>query len=307
MLNDKGCKTLSDVKKKSAFVAVVGRPSVGKSTLINLFCGGKVSIVSPEPQTTRNRIRGIVNREQGQLVFVDTPGRHTSDKAFNRKLTSASDSVLHDSDIIIYMLDCTRAPGEEELACVNAVLSAPPDVLQNNTIVVLNKTDIKSNEMESALSFLGNKLSCISKEKIFQISCKTQTGTDALLEALYEIAPTGPEYYPGDCYTDQDVKFRIAEIVREKTINNVKEEIPHAIYVEVTDVNLKNDKTLYADVVIHVERESQKGIVVGKGGAKIKDIRLSALKDLHEIFDWNVILNIRVKCTPNWKSKFSVE
>lgn len=291
--------------KKATFVAVVGRPSAGKSTLINALCGQKVSIVSPVPQTTRNTVRGIVNREEGQLVFVDTPGRHISEKKLNRKLVALSDRAMEESELVLYLIDVSRTVGkeEEELARAVQYSRAYPD----RTVVALNKIDERRASPQTVHTFLRETLTAIPQERQLEISAKNGTGLDQLLALLYQLAPEGPALYPEDTYTDQDVQFRIAEIIREKAINNLREELPHSIYVDVADTELRDEgRRLWVRAFILVERESQKGIVVGKGGDMIKQIRQSAQKDLNRIFNWKVELDLRVKVAPDWRQNDEV-
>jgi GTP-binding protein Era len=283
--------------KKSAFVAVVGRPSAGKSTLLNRFCGEKVAIVSPVPQTTRNAIRGIVNRDEGQLVFIDTPGRHVSDKKLNKKLMDVGSKVLGESELVLYVLDSTRKAGEEERAV--ASMLAP---IVDRVVAAINKIDASEANADATRAFLAEALPTLAPERITLVSARKKDGVEDLLTLLYKLAPVGDPMYPEDYYTDQEVDFRVAEIIREKAINRLSEELPHAIYVEVEDTELRDEGTrLWVRAFIIVERESQKGIVVGKGGEMIKAIRLSAQKSMNEIFDWKVDLDLRVKVGKDWR------
>jgi GTP-binding protein Era len=281
--------------KKAAFVAVVGRPSAGKSTLVNQICGEKVAIVSAVPQTTRNAIRGIVNREQGQLVFIDTPGRHKSDKKFNKKLTDISGRAANDSDIVLYLLDASRPPGPEE-AEIASLLSPHAD----RTIAAINKMDLNKNCV-GFHEFIADALPGVG-ERCFEISAKNNAGIEKLLSSLYDMAEEGEPFYDEEFYTDQEVDFRIAEIIREQAINRLRQELPHALYVEVADAQLNEEtQKLWVRAFIVVEREAQKGMVVGKGGAMIKAIRLAALKELKKIFDWKIDLDLRVKTGKDWR------
>ena len=283
-----------EINTKCAIVAIVGRPSVGKSTLLNKMCGEKVAIVSKVPQTTRNAIRGIVNREQGQLVFVDTPGRHASQKKFNKKLMEVSQRALNDCDIVLYVLDAVRAPAEEEEEV--ASLLTP---LADKVIAAVNKIDLAGADMLRAKEFILQNLPAVG-EKVFQVSANTGQGIDELLCALYEIAPPGQALYDEEYYTDQETGFRIAEIIREQAINRLRQELPHSLYVDIADMEF-NDPVLWVRAFIIVERESQKGIVVGKNGEMIKAIRLAALKNLKRIFDWKIDLDLRVKTGKDWR------
>jgi GTP-binding protein Era len=292
---------------KAAFVAVVGRPSAGKSTLLNRVCGEKVAIVSAVPQTTRNAIRGIVNREQGQLVFVDTPGRHNSEKKFNKKLVEVSDRAVEESDLLLYVIDSSRAPGAEE-AEVAALAAAHVD----RAIVAVNKTDFKGADCACARAFLAEQLPALPESRVFNISAKTGEGVDALLAAIFDMAGEGEAYYGEDYYTDQEVNFRIAEIIRGEAVNRLREELPHSLYVEVADSEFSEASepggraSLWVRAFIIVERESQKGMVVGSGGEMIKAIRLAALTGLRQIFDWKIELDLRVKTGKDWRHNDAV-
>ena len=284
---------------KSAVVALIGRPSVGKSSLVNLLCKAKVAIVSPSPQTTRNAIRGIVNREEGQLVFIDTPGRHISEKKFNKKLMDLSDRTLQEAEIILYVLDCSRPIGQEEEAVAEKLIP-----FQDRCIAVINKIDL-SEDTQNYHNFLDLKLPGINAERRFEISCFNRDAPDAILDCLYKMAPMDQPLYPEDYYTDQDMNFRISEIIREKAINRLRQELPHSIYVEVADLELKDraegGQRLWVRAFIITERESQKGMIVGKGGEKIKAIGEAARKELNRIFDWKVELDLRVKTGKDWR------
>jgi len=249
-------------EKKCAFAAILGRPSVGKSTLLNKMCGGKVAIVSKVPQTTRNAIRGIVNRERGQLIFIDTPGRHNSQKKFNKKLMEVSARALEESDLVLYVMDASRAPGAEEDEITS--LLAP---LAEKTIAAVNKMDAPGADFKRAEDYIAQRLPAV-KDRCFVVSANTGQGIDALLSALYDLAPEGGALYGDEYYTDQETGFRIAEIIREQAINRLRQELPHSLYVDIADMEFSdsrpaeshpNDKKLWVRAFIIVERESQKG------------------------------------------------
>ncbi|WP_461245900.1 GTPase Era [Treponema sp. R6D11] len=287
----------SDIKKcvRCAFTAIIGRPSVGKSTLLNKMCGKKVAIVSSVPQTTRNAIRGIVNREEGQLIFVDTPGRHSSEKKMNKKLMEVSTRALTESELVLYVLDAVRAPGVEEEEI--AALLAP---LAEKTIIAVNKMDSNGADFNRAKEFITARMPSLASERIFAVSAETGSGIDELLRALFALAPEGQPLYGDEYYTDQDTGFRIAEIIREQAINRLRQELPHSLYVDIADMEFKDEK-LWVRAFIIVERESQKGMVVGKGGDMIKAIRLASLKEFKKIFDWKIDLDLRVKTGKDWR------
>jgi GTP-binding protein Era len=284
-------------KKKAAFVAVVGRPSVGKSTLVNLFCGQKVSIISKAPQTTRNAIRGIVNRGAGQLVFVDTPGRHESERKLNKKLLDVSNRSIDDAEIILYVLDASRKPGSEEDAIA---LKLKP--LAGQCLALINKTDIPNADPSTVKNFLRGRLPDLPEKRIFTVSALHDTNVEDIINALFEMACEGEAFYPEDYYTDQELTFRISEIIREQAVTRLREELPHALYVETADAELRDEgKRLWVRAFIIMERESQKGMVVGKDGTVIKAIRQGAQKELNRIFDWKVELDLRVKTARDWR------
>jgi GTP-binding protein Era len=293
--DDTTCANAKCARTKCAFTVIIGRPSAGKSTLLNRICARKVAIVSSVPQTTRNAIRGILNRDEGQLIFVDTPGRHTSEKKMNKKLMDVSARALQDCDLVLYVLDAVRAPGieEEEIASLISPLS-------EKTVVAVNKMDVSGADFNRAKEFLTLRLPSLAAERIFAVSAETGTGVDDLLGALFTLAPEGQPLYDKEYYTDQQTEFRIAEIIREQAINRLRQELPHSLYVDIADMEFKEEK-LWVRAFIIVERESQKGMVVGKGGEMIKAIRLAALKELKLIFDWKIDLDLRVKTGKDWR------
>jgi GTP-binding protein Era len=278
---------------KSAFVAIAGRPSAGKSTLVNALCGEKVSIVSPVPQTTRNAVRGIVNKSQGQLVFLDTPGYHISEKKLNLRLREVSAEAFADADIVLYLVDATRKPGPEEEAIAAALVPA-----KDRLVAAINKMDSPEADPDASLLFITGKFPGV---KVFEISALEGSGLDELLVALYARAPEGPAWYPEEYYTDQEPVFRIAEIIREKVFLHTRDELPHAVYVSYEDSVRGADDSLSAQYDLVVERESQKGMLIGKGGSMIKRIREEAEADLAGIFDYEVRLKLSVRVDPDWK------
>jgi len=310
-------------QKKAAFTAVVGRPSTGKSTLINTICGQNVAVVSPVPQTTRNAIRGIVNREQGQLVLVDTPGIHISEKKFNRRLSDTAFRTASESDLILYVLDASRAPGPEEEAIaekiagkvpVTAPLVNAPPVTVAPLVAAVNKMDLPSADFDRAAAFLKERFPALDAKRIIPVSAKNNQGIDLLLASLFDLAPEGDAFYPEDYYTDQEIDFRIAEIIRGAALPFLRQELPHAVYVEVADRELRpaeqrspesrkgaETQRLWVRAFIICERESQKGMIVGKDGKIIKAIGEASRKELNQIFDWKVDLDLRVKTGKDWR------
>jgi GTPase len=281
---------------KSGFVSIIGRPSSGKSTLLNALCGYKVSIVSPVPQTTRNKIRGIVNKEAGQLVFVDTPGFHMSEKRLNLHLKDLVVSNLDEADLVLYVVDVTRPPKDEEKLLLEIVADN-----RKKTVAAINKIDAAPGGSKVMREFLETGL---DSERIFEISATEGLGLEELTEALYTYAPEGDLMYPEDMYTDQAPEFRASEIIREKAINRMRQEVPHSIFASIEDMEVsENGEGLWIRACLNVERESQKGMVVGKGGKMIRSIRLAAQKELTEIFPYKIDLDLRVKVVRDWRKK----
>jgi GTPase len=283
---------------KTALVTIIGRPSAGKSTFLNTASGEPVSIVSPIPQTTRNAIKGIVNTSLGQLVFIDTPGYHESEKKLNIRLRSLTADQLEAADCILYLIDTTRDCGEEE-TLITALVSTHTDKL----VIGLNKIDRPESRPEKARTFIKEAIPALPESRICEISAKDDTGINELLGKLYELAPVAPHLYPEEFYTDQEVDFRIAEVIREQAINRLEQEIPHAVYVQIADMEMKKANLLWVRAFLCVERDSQKGIVIGKGASMIKTIRVESIKALRKIFPYRVDLDLQVKVDKNWRQR----
>ena len=292
-------KNENNEKLKTAVVAIIGRPSAGKSTFLNTACQEPVSIVSPVPQTTRNAIKGIVNTSLGQLIFIDTPGYHESEKKLNLRLRNVTESQLEGIDAVLYVIDATRVPGDEEALTAKLI-----EKLASKTVVAINKTDLKTARPLEIRKFISTVLPEIPGERILEMSAEKDEGINEVLRALYDISPEGEPVYDEEIYTDQDLTFRICEVIRGEAINRLSDEIPHAVYVDVADVEHRNEgKKLWIRAFLCVERESQKGIVIGKGAAKIKEIRMAAQKKLSEIYIQKIDLDLQVKVNKNWRQK----
>lgn len=281
---------------KCGSVAVIGRPSSGKSTLVNTICEMKVSITAATPQTTRNAIRGMYTDSRGQLIFTDTPGYHIGGQKLNVKLQETAVGSLADSDMVLYVLDPTRKGGSEEEAICTLLGKVKAPI-----VAVINKSDIATEDQQlQARAFLHDHL---PSAEVLTASGLRDKGVDEILIALFSHAPEGPLLYPEGERTDQSLEFRISEIIREKAIATVTDEIPHAIYIELADLeNQKATNTIWIRAFIVVETESQKGIVIGKGGANIKRIRVAAFKAIKKIFPGRKLqLDLSVKAQPKWR------
>lgn len=276
--------------------------------MINGLCREKVSIVSPVPQTTRNTIRGIYNDDRGQIVFLDTPGLLDATKKINLRMREIVLGSLEEADALVYTVDTTRPPGPEEeyVASIVSELTIP-------RVVATTKHDHPDSNPDRTVSFLesrgmGNVPTVALRglgtpDSVSPVSASPETvasGLDELLNTIFPLLPQGDQWYPEDHYTDQDPHFRIAEIVREQCINRAREEVPHALYVEVSDLE-QREKYLWARVFVLVERSSQQGILVGKKGATITAIRKESERVLSEIFPLPVRLSVQVKTRPRWR------
>lgn len=282
---------------KCASVAIIGRPSSGKSTLLNTICESKVSITSPTPHTTRNAIRGIYTDSRGQLIFTDTPGYHLSEKKFNKKMQDIAVSSLEETDAVLYIMDATRKPGDEEDS-ITYMLSG----LTVPVVCCINKKDILSDkQIEEAQEYLKRSM---PGRVVLVASAKADEGVDEILIELFKHAPEGELLYDENTWTDQDLEFRVSEIIREKAMNSVTAEIPYAIMVEVSDLEYNAEEgKVWIRAFITVERESQKGIMVGKGGENIKKIRIASFKEIKKIFPGSKLeLDLRVRVNGKWKS-----
>ena len=283
---------------KSGFVAVVGRPNVGKSTLVNRLVGQKVSITSPRPQTTRSPIRGVRNGPGYQAVFVDTPGSQKPRDTLRARMQEQVLDSLSESDVILFLLDAPGAAreigtGDRYVARLVAESGTP-------AFACLNKIDLLPKRAQ-ALPIVGEIAPLAEWREIFPISATDGTNVQPLLESVVESLPPGPRYFPEGTITDFPESLILAEFVREKALNVLREEVPHAVAVEIDDVERKENVTVvYA--IIHVERATQRMIVLGKGGKTIKQIGTEARRDVERLLGTRIYLDLKVKVSPGWRS-----
>ncbi|UGQ16317.1 GTPase Era [Borrelia sp. RT5S] len=280
---------------KSGFVAIIGRPSTGKSTLLNSICEHQISIISPKPQTTRNKIKGIFTDKRGQIVFIDTPGFHLSKKKFNIALMNNVHSSITEAELILYVIDIQDNPADEENEILKIIINS-----KVNFLVVINKIDIKKTKIEEIMLFLEKE--GIKRENIIKISAEKKINIEELKSKIYENFKEGPLYYPEEYYTDQEMNLRISEIIRGVTIKNLKEELPYSLYVDI-DTLEERRRNLFIRANIVVAGESQKGIIVGKQGRGIKTIGEEARAKISEIFERRCNLFLQVKLKKNWNKE----
>lgn len=280
---------------RSGVVAVVGRPNVGKSTLINAILGQKIAITTPKPQTTRRNQLGIYTVENGQILFTDTPGIHKPHNSLGEYMSTSVQNALRDADAILWIIDVSEAPysSDEYIAEI-----MQKQVGKTPIVLVLNKIDLVDNKRD-----FSQHTALIDTEHVFEVSAATNQGVNALLQSLIALMPLGPRYYPVDQVSDMNMRFIAAEVVREKAIMHTEQEIPHAIAVEVVDYKEReedNRTDIYA--TINVEKDSQKGIVIGKRGRMIKKIGVDARAELEKMLGRQVYLDLHVKVLKNWRS-----
>lgn len=277
---------------KSGFVAVIGKPNVGKSTLINALVGEKVAITSPKPQTTRNKILGIKNGEDYQIVFVDTPGIYNGTSGLAKYLQKSTETAQNDVDAIMILLDSTKINSFDYELIEKYKESKIP------VFVVINKVDISSYEK---LYPILAKLNAYQFVKQFVvISALKRRNLDEIDKAILSVLPEGPAYYPRDQYTDRNFRFMTAEIIREKALIFLQEEIPHGIAVEIESFK-ENKRITEISATIVCESERHKQIIIGKQGAMLKKIGTSAREEIERLTDEKVMLEIYVKVKPGWK------
>ncbi|HEY6149039.1 MAG TPA: GTPase Era [Gaiellaceae bacterium] len=274
---------------RSGFAAVVGRPNVGKSTLVNALCGGKVAIVSDKPQTTRRRVVGIANGDDRQLVLVDLPGFQRPRDPLTERMQRTVDQSLDDVDAILFVLSARERIGAGDRFIAERVFA-----LERPVVIALNKVDrLKPGhiaEQMARAARLGDF------HALHPVSAITGDGVDALREELAALLPEGPEYYPREQRTDLEPELQIAELVREKALQLTRDEIPHAISVEVDEVT---EKVVRA--TLFVETESQKQIVIGKSGSVVKQIGTRARPEIELVLGHSVFLELKVKSRPSWR------
>ena len=284
---------MKDETTQTGFIAIVGAPNVGKSTLINRLVGAKVSIVSPKAQTTRSKVLGICIAGKAQIIFVDTPGIFSPRRRLDRAMVAAAWRGAKDADRVLFLIDATRGID----APTQAIIGDLKDYKQNS-IVALNKVDIV--KKQKLLSIVAELKSFDRFDQIFMISATLGDGVEDLLSYLKSVLPTGPWLFPEDQISDMPERLLAAEITREQLYTELHQELPYAATVETESWENKHDQSIRIGQIIFVERDTQKSIVLGKGGRKIKSIGEKARRELEEVFGVKIHLFIFVKVRPKW-------
>jgi GTP-binding protein Era len=279
---------------RSGFVAVVGRPNVGKSTLVNAIVGRKVSIVTDKPQTTRGRIRGVLTTDEYQMVLTDTPGFHKPRTLLGERLNRMVVESTEDVDAVVLVVDAAAGVGRGDAYVAEARVKS----VRSPKVCVVNKVDRMSRDQ--VILQLDAAAGLADFDHVFPVSARTGGGVAELVRVLAGTMPEGPFHFPAGEVTDQPVELRVAEVVREKALAETREEIPHSIAVEVESMERQDDLTRI-EAWILVERESQKGIVIGKGGSMLKRVGTEARKELEGLLGTRVFLELRVKVQREWQ------
>jgi GTPase len=279
---------------RSGFVSILGRPNAGKSTLLNALVGGKLAIVSEKPQTTRTAIEGVLNVGGAQIVFLDTPGIHTSGSLLNRRMMDTVRSSLADRDLLLYLADCTARFGQEDVEALEVVrdLSTP-------AFLLLTKVD-KLADKRMLLPRIEEFKAVREFNEYIPISALSGEGLDRLRQAIVQSLPEGPAYFPPDYLTDQPERFLGAELIRERILRETRQEVPHSVAVVVEEWK-DTPKLLRITATIYVERDGQKAIVIGAKGANLKKIGTLARHEMEKMFSRKIFLELFVKVRKDWR------
>ena len=282
---------------KSGFVAVMGRPNVGKSTFVNRLLGTKIAATSPWPQTTRKTQMGILTLENAQIVFVDTPGVHNPIHKLGERMNQEALKVLEESDVILFLVDISQPPDEEDKLLANSLSNLRRSV---HTIMTLNKLDLVSQEILLSHQELYQLL--VPFSETLAVSSTRGDNLEALVNKVISLLPAGPPFFPDDQITDLYEREIAADLIREAIIYNLRAEVPHSIAVRIDEYKDKEQNLTYIAATLFVERDSQKGIVIGKGGAALKKIGIDARQKIEELIGRKVYLQLRVKVRKNWRN-----
>lgn len=284
---------------RSGFVTVIGRPNVGKSTLLNALLGEKFLIVSDKPQTTRNRIRCILTTPASQLVFIDTPGIHRANTLLGEGMVQTALNTLHEVDAIVFVVDASERLGVDDRFIASKLAETDTPVF-----LVLNKIDLVEAAQLARLETEWQQLLPQAKA-VAHISALTGYNLDFLHEQLMAVMPEGPQYYPDDMVIDQPERFVVSELVREKILKLTHQEVPHAVAIVVEEMKEREEGIVYVRAVIYVERESQKGIIIGKRGSMLKAIGEAARRDIEHLLGSRTFLDLWVKTHKDWRNQQS--
>ncbi|NPV26845.1 MAG: GTPase Era [Firmicutes bacterium] len=281
---------------RSGFVSIIGRPNVGKSTLLNHLVGHKIAIISDKPQTTRNRIQGVYTTSRGQAIFIDTPGIHKPKHKLGEYMVKVAQRCLKEVDLILYVVDASSrfGPGEQYILDNLQGIKTP-------VFLVVNKIDLISKK--DLMVYIADYQQRREFAEVIPVSALTGENLGRLEELVFQYLPEGPQFYPADVVTDQPEKFVMAELIREKVLLLTREEVPHSIAVDIEEIKPRNDNLIYVRAIIYTERESQKGILIGRNGKMLKDIGQLSRQDIENLLGTQVFLELWVKVKKDWRNR----
>lgn len=291
----------TNTNTKNAFVTIIGRPNAGKSSLLNALVGEKIAAVSAKPQTTRTKITGVITKDETQYVFMDTPGMHKSKNKLSEHMMKTVNESVADVDIAMFVADCTKKSSENERLLLNNLKSN-----RGKSILIINKIDLIDNK-EDLIKIIADYSTLHDFDEVIPVSALTGDGLDIIMKILSKYAIDGPHYFPDDMLTDQPEKVIMAEIIREKALNNLNEEIPHGIAVTIESLKERDNRAgeaiLDISAVIYCERDSHKGIVIGKNGSMLRKIGAESRIELEDFFQIKVNLQCWVKVKEGWRNR----
>ena len=288
---------MSETQFKSGFISIIGRPNVGKSTFLNRILGKKIAIMSDKPQTTRNKIQGVITDHTSQTIFIDTPGIHKPKHELGKFMTDLAIGTLNEVDGVMFMVNATEKIGKGDRFILEYLKSVKQPVF-----LIINKIDLISKE--DLLSVIASFRKEHEFSGIIPISAITGENIDTLLDVIKKVLPEGPQFYPSDYITDHPERFIISELIREKVLHLTHEEIPHSVAVVIDKIEkIENKNVIDVMATIVVERSSQKGILIGKGGSMLKEIGTLARKDINTLLGTKIYLELWVKVQKDWRNK----
>ncbi len=280
---------------KSGFVSVIGRPNVGKSTLLNAITGQKIAIMSDKPQTTRNTIRGVITSEECQLVFIDTPGIHKPRTKLGEYMVNVATETMKEVDLILLLVEATSAAGAMDVNIIEQLKQVKTPVF-----LILNKVDLAGKE--KLFSIIDSYSKMMDFKAVIPVSALKNDGTDIILKEALKYIPEGPQFFSEDTLTDQPEKVIAAEMIREKVLLNLDDEVPHGVGVEVMSFKEREDGLISIQATIYCEKSSHKGIIIGKQGQMLKKIGSAARYEIERLLDTKIFLELWVKVKPDWRN-----
>ncbi|NTV90166.1 MAG: GTPase Era [Clostridiales bacterium] len=282
---------------KSGFVTIIGRPNVGKSTLTNKLAGEKISIISSKPQTTRNSIKTIINQEDCQIIFIDTPGIHKPKTKLGEFMVNIAEGSLNEVDVVLFLVEAT----DDVAGAGDQYIAEQLKKVKSNVFLIINKIDlIKKDQL---LKVIAKFSSIMDFKAVIPISALNDEGTDIIVSEIKKLLPAGPKYFPDDIITDQPERTIAAELIREKILNLLNEEVPHGVGVEVISFKERDNRAMVdIEANIFCEKETHKGIIIGKGGAMLKKIGTMARQEIESLLGTKVNLQLWVKVKPDWRN-----